>query len=76
LGGVLEPDKNVYRLDTHIRYDIDKGELHEIDGMMTRVTEVRKSVLEKTTRQALILELERLGYTVISPEGSQETHGT
>lgn len=77
MGRDLEPDPepNIYRFETHIRYDIEKGELSETEGMLKTVLKVRQNALDEATRQAFIFELERLGYTVIPPH-SQETHGT
>lgn len=60
---------NTVSLIGSFRYDIEKGELREeTNGIVTEVVKVREELREKIFRQAVILELEKLGYTVISPE--------
>jgi hypothetical protein len=55
-------------LSTHLEYDADRGVVSVIDQFMTQEIEVRKSLVDDYLRQAVIIELERLGYTVLSPE--------
>lgn len=59
--------KSIYKLESQLTYDSEKGEIVEFDGLVRHVHEVRKTLREDVLRQALIVELERLGYTVISP---------
>jgi len=49
------------------QYDPDKGELSFIDERVTQVLQVRRQFEEMATRKAAIIELERLGYTIIAP---------
>jgi hypothetical protein len=49
-------------------YDTDRGVLSATNEFLRTEVEIRAGVVEKITRQAAIFELERLGYTVISPE--------
>lgn len=68
LNGQLDRH-GIYRIETHIQWDDEKGELQElVDGQVRHVTEVRAKLQEDVTIAAVILELERLGYTVISPD--------
>lgn len=61
-----------FKVEVNFSYDRDRGELVETETLLgrevKRVTEVRAKLVEDITRQAVILELERLGYTVISPD--------
>ncbi len=68
LNGQLDRH-GVYRIDTKIQWDDEKGELQElVDDQVRHVTAIRAKLMEDITRAAVVLELERLGYTVISPE--------
>lgn len=67
LGILIVTDKN-YKLEGQLTYDKERGEIVEFDGLVRHVHEVRKTLLDNFLRQALIVELEKLGYTVISPE--------
>lgn len=63
---------DTFTLAGSYRYDVEVGELHEMaEGMVREVIKVREELREKVFRQAVILELEKLGYTVISP-GTEE----
>jgi hypothetical protein len=57
---------------TQVSYDVENGELvtvEDIFGSTTRdIVRVRQELQEKVLRQAVIYELEREGYTVLSPE--------
>jgi hypothetical protein len=68
---VTMPDEMPYslRMDTEFRYDHDRGVLSLIDEHVQREIHVRKSVEDTAILQAVLIELERLGYTIISPEG-------
>jgi hypothetical protein len=57
------------RMDTEFRYDRDRGVLSLIDEHVQREILVRKGVEDTAILQAVLIELERLGYTIISPEG-------
>ena len=58
-----------FRLAETVRYDMGKGELQTLaDDRVREVVQVRARLQEAILRQAVIIELERLGYTVISPE--------
>jgi hypothetical protein len=60
------------RIDEKLLYDHDNGELQTwTDGILREAIEVRKQLMESVLRAAIILELEKLGYTVISPEASE-----
>lgn len=64
---LFDRGRNVYSIAASMRYDMEEGELH-VDGMLNEVVHVRKSMMDAVLRQAMIVELERLGYTVISPK--------
>ena len=52
-----------------VEYDPSKGEVVErFNGTMQAAIEVRKNLMEKAIRHAAIVELENLGYTVLSPD--------
>jgi hypothetical protein len=53
----------------NISYDAEQGELSFIGEHVRQVIKVRQQIEDKALVQAVIIELERLGYTVISPEG-------
>lgn len=63
-----------YEVGTEITYNPDRGELSETETVLgqeiRRVIEVRRQLFDDVLRQAVIVELERLGYTVIPPETS------
>jgi hypothetical protein len=49
-------------------YSHETGELSIITGRLREVIEVRQQLVDAMLRQAIIIELEKLGYTVTSPE--------
>jgi hypothetical protein len=52
-----------------VSYDPENGEVQTyFDGVMREVIEVRVRMTDDVLRQAVIVELEKLGYTVLSPE--------
>lgn len=51
-----------------VEYDAEKGVVRHITEAITDEIEVRQGVIDEVTRIAVIAELEKLGYTVISPE--------
>lgn len=54
-----------------LRYDLDQGRLvteSYPDGAVRQAIEIRKGLEDALVLQAVVLELERRGYTVISPE--------
>lgn len=54
-----------------LRYDMDEGRLiteSYPDGAVHQAIEIRKGLEDALVLQAVVLELERRGYTVISPE--------
>ena len=53
-----------------IEYDGAEGTVNVNDFGVREIIEVRKSMLDKAVLFAAIVELEKLGYTVIAPEGS------
>jgi hypothetical protein len=61
-------DRNVYRAMGELKWDPNEGEMHEFDGMVNRIYKVRTTLLDDLILQAVIVELERRGYTVISPD--------
>jgi len=64
------PDPNDDQIFTVV-YDGEKGRVIVKDFMdagISSAIEVRKSLVDQAVRQAAIIELERLGYTVLSPE--------
>jgi hypothetical protein len=64
---------NTLRIDGTVKYDFDKGELNIVDDRARVVIEVRKKLEDDILIKAVIFELEKRGYTVISPEeGSGE----
>jgi hypothetical protein len=64
------PSNTMYQIGT-IEYDADEGMLRTISGTVEELVRVRAELQEKLLRQAVIYELEKLGYTVISPEASE-----
>lgn len=66
-----------YKIGVDFKYDFENGELQTlINDKVKEVIEVRKTLLDDMLRQAIIYELEKQGYTVISPEVSQKTQGS
>lgn len=64
---------DTFTLAGSYRYDVEMGELQEMQqGMVREVIKVREELRGRIFRQAVILELEKLGYTVISPESTEE----
>lgn len=57
-----------YKLEGKLTYDKVKGEVVETDGLVRHVYEIRKQLLDDIIRQVVIVELEKQGYTIISPE--------
>ena len=56
-----------------IEYDPEHGELIEkMNGTIAHVTKVAAQMKEDLLRQAAIIELRKLGYTIIPPE-TEET---
>lgn len=54
-----------------LRYDMDEGRLvteSYPDGAIRQAIEIRKGLEDAAVLQAVVMELERRGYTVISPE--------
>jgi hypothetical protein len=66
-----KPSDNTMHLIGTIEYDPDGGVLRTISGTVEDLVRVRAELQEKLLRQAVIYELEKLGYTVISPEASE-----
>lgn len=62
-----KPSDSMYQIGS-IEYDTDEGVLRTISGTVEELVRVRAELQEKVLRQAVIFELEKLGYTVISPE--------
>jgi hypothetical protein len=58
-----------------VSYDIDNGEMVSTHKMMGEtiadIIKVRANLQEKVLRQACVYELEKLGYTVISPDDGE-----
>jgi hypothetical protein len=67
----LDPE-TLQEVNFALRYDNDKGEVHLIDQHITQVIEIRTKMVDDFVRLAVIAELERLGYTVHSPEAPEE----
>lgn len=71
MGAVTDdPDVPVFFREPYTveaQYDPEKGELAFIDERVKRVLQIRAGFEEAATRRAAIIELERLGYTVIAP---------
>lgn len=69
-------DSRKYEYTTTAAYDIDAGEIRVdstfLDNTITDIIRVRQGLVEMVVRQACALELRRLGYTVIEPEGESE----
>lgn len=55
-------------ITTAVEYDRERGVLAIFDEYVRQEIEVRKRLEDAVLRQAVIIELEKLGYTVISPE--------
>lgn len=67
-GRGFDVDPTTIKLDGVLKYDQEKGELQElIDGQLQSIIAVRTQLMEDIARQAVIIELERLGYTVTAP---------
>lgn len=62
-------DPTQYRHAEIIEYDTEAGVLSTHSEFFREEVEVRARLQEDILRQAVILELEKLGYTVIRPEG-------
>lgn len=66
-----EPEDRIVNY-TEVSYDTGPGEMVTIDSMLGNQTRailrVRVELMDKMLRQAVIYELEKLGYTVISPD--------
>jgi hypothetical protein len=59
-----------------VEYDPSKGEVVErFNGTIQAAVEVRKRLMDKALRYAVIAELENHGYTVIAPEGNTYGRG-
>lgn len=62
-------DKNVYRLNGELYYDAVSGELLEVtEDVVQQAYKVRRALRDEMLVKAVIVELEKLGYTVIEPE--------
>lgn len=73
----FDPDRHAYTLEGEYRYDVELGELHElVDEKLKQVVKIRQRLEDEIVIQAVIFELEKRGYTVISPEVSQDLHGS
>ena len=74
----FDPEKFKYRADFAMQYDSDAGEVHLIDQSITEIIKVRQSLVDDFVLRATIVELEKRGYTVLSPEALQDedTHTT
>lgn len=51
-----------------VEYDSEKGVVRHIDEAITSEIEIRQGLIDKVVRIAAIAELEKLGYTIITPE--------
>jgi hypothetical protein len=68
-GRPVESAPSIRAYEEKLQYDRDSGELQTlIDGQVRSIIEIRKTLQENVLRQAVIVELEKLGYTVLSPE--------
>jgi len=64
-----DPEVPVYRIDETLRYDRELGEVWALlDGKVREVMSLRAELVDRVLREAVIIELERLGYTVTPPE--------
>jgi hypothetical protein len=74
---VIQPDPGEKQVAAYlVQYDPEKGEVQEFfEGEMRAVTKIRVGMLEEATKHAAIRELEKLGYTVISPEAKRPSAG-
>jgi len=70
--GFRPVDDRFQHLSYSIKYDYDKGEMSLFDGFVTEQIKVRMQLQEEALRSAVIIELERLGYTVLSPDSGEE----
>lgn len=60
-----------FRLDEVTRYDDERGELQTLqDGVLQEVVRVRQTLMDSVALAAIVLELERRGYTVTPPDGA------
>lgn len=55
-----------------VQYDTNLGVMTTLDSYIREVVEVRKNLQDKVLRQAVIYELEKLGYTIVSPEEGEQ----
>lgn len=57
-----------------IEYDPEQGALIEkMNDTIVQITQVAAQMKEKMLREAVILELEKIGYTVIRPETKEKS---
>jgi hypothetical protein len=73
MNSPLHEPVNEYKHVEIVEYDPEKGVVAMYDEHTRHEYEVRAGMLEKMIRQATIVELERLGYTVTEP-GRQLTN--
>lgn len=59
------------RIAEVFEYDPEKGIVAAYNEYTRTEYEIRAGVLDRVTRFAVIAELEKLGYTVISPEAEE-----
>jgi hypothetical protein len=64
----LSEPSDIYQHVEVIEYDSEKGIVAMYDEFTRSEYEVRAGMLDRAIRAAAIIELERLGYTVIPPE--------
>lgn len=71
MGDADAPNLRQYG-EMQMSYDRDAGTLDFFDGFIREQIEIRKNLIDAVLRQVVIIELERLGYTVISPDTDTE----
>jgi len=66
------PEPPTFRLDETIKYDRELGEVQVlVEGVVREAMHVRTALAEGVLLEAIVVELERRGYTVLHPEASQ-----
>lgn len=68
--GLVSTDKRgeTYNIKTNIRFDTNRGELIETEGIVQQIIQIRRQLLDDALLGAVIFELERRGYTVTPPQ--------
>jgi hypothetical protein len=67
-------EKISYTVQSSWNYDTEHGQLIEsLNGVIQEAIEVRKVMQDDMIRQALIFELEKLGYVIYSPDEGDPT---